>query len=407
MRGKNKGIDRNVIFLSLIFIILIFTGIFIFRQFRSDEFMLKMDKNEYITVSFNVGKGNTLLFSELLIFSPDTYKAAIFNIPSNYRTVIESISKIDRLDVLFDFKKPEKIVKRIESIATIPVDFYINIDPDNLIKIVDLLSGLDIFIANPFEIINDDEIILLPSGSNVLDGEKTLVFLSAEASNENDVDLIGRWHKFLQAFIKKTADQSLYLENSDIFNKFYSLFSTDMNKESFKSFIAIFKKINTERMILQRILGDRRTIDDQILLFPYYDGNLLKETIKQTLLSIKNEDVISDEEINIKIEILNGTNIPGLAARTAHFFTNLGFDVISTKNADKNDYEKTIVIAKGSNFSSANKIAGIIRCNNIESSNEKSSIAISAEDAAIFNSAVSQIDVIVILGKDFDGRYCK
>ena len=406
MRGKNKVIDRNVIFLSLIFIILVFTGIFIFRQFRSDAFMLRMDKSEYITVSFNVGKGNTLFFSELLIFSPDTYKAAIFNIPSNYRTVIESISKIDRLDVLFDFKKPDKMVKKIESIVNIPVDFYVNIDPDNLIKIVDLLSGLELFIANPFEVINDDEIILLPSGSNILDGEKTLVYLSAESLNENDVDLIGRWHKFLQAFIKKTADQSLYLENNDIFNKFYSLFSTDMNKESFKSFITVFKKINTERMILQRILGDRRTIDDQILLFPYYDGNLLKETIKQTLLSIKNEDVISDEEINIKIEILNGTNIPGLAARTAHFFTNLGFDVVSTKNADRNDYEKTVVITRGINSVSANKIAGIIRCNNIEPSSEKPSVAIAGEDNIIINSA-ARIDVTVILGKDFDGRYCK
>ena len=407
MRGKNKGIDRNVIFLSLIFIIFIFTVIFIYRQFRSDEFMLKMDKSEYITVSLNVGKGNTLLFSELLIFSPSTYKAAIFNIPANYRTVIESISKIDRLDVLFDYKKPEKMVGRIESIATIPVDFYINIDPDNFIKIIDILSGLELFIANPFEIINDNQTILLPSGSNVLDGEKTLVFISADAANENDADLIGRWHKFFQAFIKRTADKSQYLENNDIFNKFYSLFSTDMNKESFKSFITMLKKINTERMILQRILGDRKKIDEQILLFPYYDGNLLRETIKQTLLSIKNEDVISDEEINIKIEILNGTNTPGLAGRTAHFFTNLGFDVVSTKNAEKNDYEKTIIIAKGNDPSSANKIAGIIRCNNIESNSEKPSIAITGEDNSVYTSAAGQIDVIVILGKDFDGRYCK
>ena len=406
MRGKNKGIDRNIIFLSLIFIIVIATVIFIYRQLRSDALIIKMKNNEYITVSFNIGTGNKLLFSELFIFSPETYKAAIFNIPVNYSSVIESLSKIDRLDVLFDFKKPEKMVKKIESFTTIPVDFYINIDPDNLVKIVDLLSGLELFIPNPVEIINDDETTLLPSGSNVLDGEKTLVFLSVDSSNENDADLIGRWHKFLQSFIKKAADKSLYLENDDIFNKFYSLFTTDMNKESFRSFISIFKKFNTERMILQRILGDRKQIDNQILLFPYYDGNLLRETIKQTLSSIKNEDVIGDEEMNIKIEILNGTNIPGMASRTAHFFTNLGFDVVSTKNADRNNYEKTVVIVKGSNPASANKVAGIIRCNNIESGNEKQPVAITGEDNTIFSSA-GQIDATVILGKDFDGRYCK
>ena len=406
MRGKNKKIDRNVIFLSLIFIILVFTIIFIYRQFRSDELMIKLEKNEFITVSFNVGKGNTLFFSELLIFSPQTYKAAIFNIPANYRTVFESISKIDRLDVLFDFKKPEKMISRIESITSLPIDFYINIDPDNLVKVVDLLSGLELFIANPFETINDNEVILLPSGSNVLDGEKTLIYLTADSSNENDADLIGRWHKFLQAFIKKTADQSIYLGNNDILKKFYSFFTTDMNIDSFRSYISTIGKINIERMILQRILGDRKQIDDQILLFPYYDGNLLKETIKQTLISIKNEDIISDEEINIKIEILNGTNIPGLAARTAHFFTNLGFDVVSTKNAEKNDYEKTVVVSRGSNPASANKIAGVIRCTNIESNMEKPSIAISGEENTI-SGVTRQVEVTVILGKDFDGRYCK
>ncbi|MCL2791915.1 MAG: LCP family protein [Spirochaetaceae bacterium] len=404
MRGKSKAIDRNVIFLSLILIIVTFTVIFIFRQLRSDEFMLKMEKNEYITISFNVGEGNTLLFSKLLIFSPNTYNAAIFNIPTNFRTIIESISRLDRLDTLFDFKRPERMIQRIEAITNMPVDFYVNIEPGNLIKIVDLLFGLELFIANPFEIINDYEITLLPSGSNVLDGEKTLVFLTAGALNENDADIIGRWHKFLQAFMKKTADRSLSFENRDMFNKFYSLFSTDMNKKSFKSFVSILDKVNTDRMILQRVLGDRRTIDDQTLLFPYHDGNLLRETINQTLLSLKNEDVISEEAI-IRVEILNGTNTPGLAARTAHFFTNLGFDVVSVRNADRNNYERTVVIARGRNALAANRVAGIIRCTNIEFSNERQSIA--GEDNIIFSSTANQADVTVILGQDFDGRYVR
>ena len=403
MRGKSKKIDRNVIFLSLIFVIFIVTVIFISRQLRSDEFMLKMDKNEYITISFNVGEGNTLLFSKLLIICPDTYNAAIFNIPANHRTVIES-SRLDRLDILFDFRRPEKMIQRIETIASMPVDFYINVKPDDIVKIVDLLFGLELFIANPFEIINDYEVILLPSGSNILDGEKVLVFLTAESSNENDADIIGRWHKFLQAFMKRTGDRSLHFDNRDIFNRFYSLFSTDMNKKSFRSFLSVIDRINTDRMILQRILGDRRTIDGNTLLFPYHDGNLLRETMKQTLLSIKSEDIVSEEEA-IRVEILNGTSTPGLAARTAHFFTNLGFDVVAVRNAERNNHERTVVISRSRNPLAANQVANTIRCTNIELSPERHPAGVPVEDITPFSSAANQVDVTIILGRDFDGRH--
>ncbi|MCL2294405.1 MAG: LCP family protein [Spirochaetes bacterium] len=405
MRGKNKGIDRNLIFLSLIFVIIIFTVVFIFRQLRSDEFMIRMEKNDYIAISFNIGSGNSLLFSKLLIISPDTYRAAIFNIPANNRTLIGSLSRIERLDTLFDFKRPERMIRQIESLTNIPVDFYINIEPNNLIKIVDLLFGLELFVANPVEIINENEMILLPSGSNVLDGRKVLTFLTANSSNENNPELIGRWHKFLQAFIKKTAEESVFLANRDAFNRFYSLLSTDMNRKAFRSFISVLGNINTERVILQRVLGDRRTVDNQVLLFPYQDGNLLRETIERTLFLLKSEDAISGEEAIVRIEILNGTNIQGLAARTSHIFITHGFDVVSVGNAGRNNYERTVVIAQGTHVTSAGKVAAVIRCTNIEISDEPA-ITIAGEDNTIFSPA-NRADVTVILGRDFDGRFVR
>ncbi len=172
------------------------------------------------------------------------------------------------------------------------------------------------------------------------------------------------------------------------------------------TFMRQMKNINSERMILQRILGDKRVIDEQTLLFPYYNGNLLRETIKQTLSSIASEDVISGEEITVGIEIQNGTTVPGLAGRTAHFFTNLGYDVLSTKNADRNDYEKTVVIAISDNPATAQKVASIIRCNNIETRTVPPAPSITLDEEITYT-RTHTVEVIIILGKDFDGRYCK
>ena len=350
-------------------------------------------------MSINICRDEKLLFSELLIYNTKTHKAAIFNIPANYGSIIDKISRIARIDVLFDYKKPEEFVKKIEKITELEIPYYINIDIENVSKIVDLISGLDIFIANPVEKITEDNIILLPSGSNILDGDKVISFLTYSSDDENDTELIGRWHKFLQGFLKKIGEESAFITSKSVFNNFSEKVRTNLNKESLISLVRELKLMDSERIIFQRILGTKKKIDDNVLLFPYYNGNLVKETLKQTISSIDNEDIISDEEVNITVEIQNGTKTAGLANRTAYMLKNFGYEIISVKNAEKNDHEKTKIISRNNEYISAQKVANLIRCKNIENimPDENEEIQIGEDN----------LDVIIILGKDFDGRYCK
>ena len=398
MKRGSKA-DINLIFLLLIILIFAGTGVYIFFQLRTDEITHKVENQEEIILSINICDNEKLLFSELMIYNTKTHKAAIFNIPGNYGSIIDKISRIDRIDVLFDKKKPDDFIKKIEKITELEVPYYINIDIKNVAKTVDLVSGLDIFIANPVEELNDDEIILLPSGSNILDGDKVVDFLTYSSDDENDTDLIGRWHKFLQGFMKKIGEESAFLTSREVFDKFSDNLKTNLNKESLISLVRELKLMDSERIIFQRILGTKKKIDEEILLFPYYNGNLVKETLKQTISSIDNEDIISDEEVNITVEIQNGTKTAGLANRTAYMLKNFGYEIISVKNAEKNDYEKTKIISRNNEYISAQKVANLIRCKNIENTmpDETEEVQIGEDN----------LDVIIILGKDFDGRYCK
>ena len=396
---RDKKLDINILFLVLIILIFTGTGFFIFMQLRTDEITHKVENQEEIVLSVNISKKEKLLFSELLIYNSKTHKAAIFNIPANYGSIINKISRIARIDVLFDSRKPEDFVDKIEKITELEIPYYLNIDIENVSKIVDLISGLDIFIANPVEKISEDSILLLPSGSNILDGDKVVSFLTYSAEDENDTDLIGRWHKFLQGFLKKIGEESAYLTSREVFHYFSENVRTNLNRESLISLVRELKLLDSERIIFQRILGTKKKIDDEVLLFPYYNGNLVKETLKQTISSIGNEDIISDEEINITVEIQNGTNTAGLANRTAYMLKNFGYEIISVKNAEKNNYEKTKIISLNNEYISAQKVANLIRCKNIEN--------IMPDDNEEMQIGEDNLDVIIILGKDFDGRYCK
>ena len=91
------------------------------------------------------------------------------------------------------------------------------------------------------------------------------------------------------------------------------------------------------------------------------------------------------------VEILNGTNIGGLAGRTAELFRGFGYEVVSIGNADRNDHEKTLIIDRSGYEQMARGFGEIIRCNNF-----------------LFDfphHEGPESDFTLIIGRDFNGRY--
>jgi hypothetical protein len=134
-------------------------------------------------------------------------------------------------------------------------------------------------------------------------------------------------------------------------------------------------------------------VDGKELLFPHFEGQLLKEIVKQTGETIASAEPGLEEELTVALEILNGTSVPGLARRAASVFQSFGYEIVSLGNADSADYLNTVVLDRKGRLEAAQKAAELIRCQRVYS--------------RLSEGGDMAIDVTVILGKDFDGRYCK
>jgi len=145
--------------------------------------------------------------------------------------------------------------------------------------------------------------------------------------------------------------------------------------------------------VLQRITGAYRNVDGSKLLFPHYDGELVKDIVKQTLSALASSGSTSPADKIFTIEILNGTPTKGLAKRAAEIFQSFGYDVVSVGNAERDDVAKTSILDHYSNADATKGIAQVIRCSNVGEAGQ-------GEDAK------DSADFTVILGKDFNGRYC-
>jgi len=393
MSKIKKKRDKSIFLLGLIIIILAAVIVFGYFQLRTDPLTEKLKQGADYAILFAVAGDKDYGFFEVFLYHPGTHKGAVIFIPGNVGTIIESLKRVDRADVLYKAGKLEEFKRKVEELIGIEIDFTVDLNENGVKDLVDLLGGLELFIPNPVDLKFDNRHILLPSGSVVLDGDKIVDFIAYEDSLETEIDLVARKQKFLQALLKRIGQREAFLLKPDPFKALKSIFISSFSARSLDSFVAEMKNFVSERLIFQRVLGSRRTVDQQVLLFPHFEGDLLKETVKQTQETIAKLESISEEEMTITMEILNGTETNGLARRAANVFQSFGYDIAGISNADSNDYLKTIVIDRKGKLEGAQKAADLIRCSRVYSR---------------FDESVDPtIDVTLILGKDFDGRVCK
>ncbi|TXT47187.1 MAG: hypothetical protein FD137_1135 [Spirochaetes bacterium] len=167
-----------------------------------------------------------------------------------------------------------------------------------------------------------------------------------------------------------------------------SNFGSDARKRLFSE----ISTIDVDAMLLQRITGMYRTVEGQSLFFPFYDGELARDMLKQTLNAMSLSQISSPIGKIYTVEILNGTEQRGLASRTAEIFESFGYDVVAVGNAMNLDYPKTVLIDRHGDKEALQAVGGVIRCENFA-------------DANLYKGSI-KADYTIILGKDFNGRIC-
>lgn len=395
MRRK-KAVDRLIIVLILI-IITASTGL-LFTKLKTDKITNAVEAGQTINTMIIIHENGKLVFSELFMYDSKTGKGSLFDIPGFIGSIINELKKIDRIDVLFDETDPVFYVEKVANILNTEIPYYMSIELNNFSNIVDLFEGVNLFIANPVEILNMDNLVLLPSGNLVLDGSKIISYLAYQDENLSDVEHISRRQKIMQSLFNQINNKNSYLKSRNFTNYLKSYINTNLKKDALISFFGIFVKLDIERIVFQRVLGNTRLVGEKDLLFPHYEGKLLRETVQQTIASLANTEVISADELNVTIEILNATEQAGLAGRTSQVFKSFGYDVARVSNYEGEPMDKTVVVSWNGDRTTAEKVSDIILCKDISYDPDQ----YFENNLNTYNS-----EIIIILGKDFDGRYCK
>ena len=101
IRERKRKWDKSIILLIVIVAVVLATLSFGYFRLRTDLFTEMLKEESSITVLFAFGGDQEYRFFELFMYNPQTHKGVITFIPGNVGSIIESLKRVDRIDVLY------------------------------------------------------------------------------------------------------------------------------------------------------------------------------------------------------------------------------------------------------------------------------------------------------------------
>ena len=325
----------------------------------------------------------------VLNYNPTSKKLNVVSIPRD--TLININNRNAKINAAYAIGGYPKIKSEAENLLNIKINYIVKIDYNAFREIVDALGGIEMKIER--NMIYDDEgqnlHINFKAGETVtLDGKKAEEFFRWRKNNDGsgfangDLDRIENQQKFISKVVDKCTSPFILFRVSSIMSALGDNIETNMSSTKILSYGLKFMNIKKENMTMITAAGTPKTINGEAFLI--FDKNANKDILSSlSSASTSKNSSVNVSKDDIKIKILNGTKINGLAAKATKELNNAGYSKIDTGNIEISD--ESIILA-----SDSDKLKIIKQDLNINNSEKK-------ENKTEYN----DYDVIIILGKDF------
>lgn len=343
----------------------------------------------------------------LLTFDPLSNSAGMISIPRDLWVPIpgfdyEKINTAYFLGESYNLPGggPGLAMKTVEELLGVPIQYYAQIDFQAFVDFVDHIAGVKLTIDE--EIVLDprgpENTVIIEPGLYTLPGELALAYVRNRKTEGGDFDRALRQQKFIIAVRDRILEfdmmPNLVANAPKIYNDISAGIHTNMTiNEVIKlgwSVLDIKREDITSRVIDNHLTTMAESDDGLDILRPVPDKiRLLRNEVFEegdTLGPVAQgdiKDIIAEE--GARVSVRNGSSHAGLAARTAEWLREKGYNIVEETNAEYTIYSQ-IYLYNGTPYALSYfaEAAGITPIN-------------------IFNNDTvdSQFDLVFILGDDW------
>jgi LCP family protein required for cell wall assembly len=250
-------------------------------------------------------------------------------------------------------------IKTVEHLTDIRIDHHVVVDFGGFKDMVDALGGVKVCVP---EDVNDPQShLVLTKGIHNVHGKQALAYVRTRHAlgNGGDIDRISRQQAFLGSMVTKIKSKGLLLRPDRLLSFLGAATNSITTDPGLGSLNALrklaqdVKGIDTKNVTFLTAPNEPFPADpNRVQLKPKaaevwnslrLDQALPGKEPKPTATATPSGPPLVTPPENIRVEVLNGSGVPGAATKMARALTAQGFVVTRVGTADRSDYTTTVV----------------------------------------------------------------
>lgn len=310
------------------------------------------------------GRSDTLIVLRVV---PKERTAFLISIPRDFRVEIPGYGK-RKINAAYALGGSVLAIRTVSKYLNIDIHHYAIIDFQGFIKVVDALGGITVNVEKRLYEPNNSRVNLYP-GVQRLNGSQALAYVRFRHDEEGDFGRIRRQQQFLKAVASEILKPQSIPKFPRIANIIAENVETDLSVKEILSLAKYFATNGGVKLYTIMLPGVPKNLGGASYVIP---DEAKVELIVRTIMN-ENRLPTSEELIDpatISLKVFNGAGKPGLARAISSYLKDLGFVVYGSRNADKFDYQVTLIIYKKGHETEANLVKELFGMGTLVEANE-------------------------------------
>lgn len=330
VRKKSKKKIVLKILLLLLIALIIYAGVITYKSVKMggglqgfvaatmghDENTVKnMPKITCLLIGQSQNLTDTIIVAS---YNPQTQEAVMMSIPRDTfvgkdKTKATAMNKINALYQ----QSPEKLIKAVNDITGLDIEYYITVDTKALRELVDEIGG--VYFDVPIDMNYDDSsqklYIHLEKGYQLLDGDKAEQLVRFRKNNNNtgypasygsdDYGRMRTQREFITAAVKQTLQAKNVLKLGELLDIANRNIETNLDISKLKDYIPYIIDFDTENIKTATLPGASEKPTDVWLFI--HNKKETKELVEELFLDMPSKEE-KEENSKINIELLYGNS---------------------------------------------------------------------------------------------------
>lgn len=336
-------------------------------------------------------------------FNPHTKHIGLISIPRDTRVYIPGFG-MDKINHSYTYGGVKLVQQAAASFLKIPIPYYVAINMAGVSKVIDEIGGVEIDVEKRMYYIDKagDLYIDLKPGKQLLKGREAMGYVRFRHDTSGDIGRAKRQQNFIKGLGRRVAGAGLIVKAPFIMKRLADNMKSNLSSKMIVTMAFKMKEgYEAGKLDMATIPGYARIVDGLSYWMPDMD-----KTQAMVNRVINDFEYISSEQFvqassamsiiakkkpeELKIEVLNGSFIEGLALKGAQFMRKNNYIVPWIGDAVNKDYSETLLVNwRGSKYlGEANQIAKLLK--------------ISSQRIVNYDYPKKEIDFTVVLGKNWN-----